>query len=379
MINMRLHMRCARCRKDITGSYVQALGKNWHATCFTCTRCKQEIGNTPFAAHKGQPYHADCLAKAQGLTCAACKNTLTGKYLTVRGAHYHPSCFVCTACGQGIGGEGFLEKDGAPYHSHCYHERFSQRCDVCQQPMTGAAYKNAWGDVFCTHHRDQLPDCCSCQRPVCDAITNGGSQYQDGRIICNLCQPTAVMDEARAAAILQEVRLSMAKYGFDLGNHETPLQLIDGKTIKKLSGAGTRERPILGLARNERLEDHKGRILKRRCEKILILYGLPEAHFRQVAAHELCHAWLHYKRFDGLPKKVEEGLCTLSEYLYLKNSPDPDREVRISMLDRNKDPIYGDGYRSARKAMKSKGLNGMLKHIYKTRRFPGGVLGWLLG
>ena len=73
--------------------------------------------------------------------------------------------------------------------------------------------------------------------------------------------------------------------------------------------------------------------------------------------------------FYDLPQKVEEGLCTLSEYLWLQRFNTQEAEIRRRIIAENRDPIYGEGFRQAAAALKKKELAEMLTYVRKHQKF----------
>jgi hypothetical protein len=126
-------------------------------------------------------------------------------------------------------------------------------------------------------------------------------------------------------------------------------------------------------------------VVKREVTNIAILHHLSRLHFTSIAVHELCHAWLFYRNFDNLPLRVEEGMCVLLEYHYLKHVAErgaqPNSTLQqeatflMQLIEENKDPIYGGGFRAARDTVNQYGLSNTL-HTLKNKRYWPGTSPW---
>lgn len=166
--------------------------------------------------------------------------------------------------------------------------------------------------------------------------------------------------------------------GFQFNGEKTPFRLVTSGEIRSLKKV-QRNKPILGMARNQRILQGE-RVVQRSFQEIIVITGLPKLHFETVCVHELCHAWLFFMGFYGLPQKVEEGLCTLSEYLWLQRFNTQEAEIRRRIIAENRDPIYGEGFRQAASALKKKELAEMLAYVRKHQKFPGtGLISRLFG
>ena len=337
---------CFRCKQSISGNVIRAVNKDWHPECFVCYGCGGPIQAARFSLFSGRPYHADC--------------------------------FLCEGCGKPIGNKRFLLGENKPYHEACYHRKFTPGCSVCDKPLIGKFSIDIWGNRFCIKHNKKLVPCTSCQRLISDGLTRGGKKYKDGTPICNLCLPHAVTSQAEALKIFDETRKGFEALGFRFKGAETPFRLVDAKEIKRFKKV-KRNKPILGMARNQVTTQGK-KVVRRDFQEIIVLAGLPRLHFETVCVHELCHAWLFFNGFYGLPQKTEEGLCTLSEFLWLKQFDSDEAKVRRRMINENQDPIYGNGFREAAKALEKRDLAQVLTYVRKNGRFPGtGLLGRLFG
>ena len=294
---------------------------------------------------------------------------IDGAYLKALEGTWHPECFRCAGCGVRIEDKRFAIREGMPYHQACYEKRFIPPCAICARPLSRRYTIDEWGNKLCPGHASKLPPCFACGKLVCAELTNGGLRYPDGRMICTPCFHAAVPSQAEGEALLRAVRASMEGNGFTFGGAPTPLRLTNPAELKKLSKRHTRGRPTLGMARSSTLTRGK-KVVERCFEEILIMDGLPGELFQMVAAHELCHAWLFLNGYAGLPLRVEEGLCSLSEALWLSERNTPIAEIRMSRLANSDDPIYGEGYRAAREAMRRHGLKGLLRYVYRRKRFP---------
>jgi len=301
--------------------------------------------------------------------CARCRNPVSGAYLSALSRVWHPSCFRCAGCGAVIEDKRFAVADGEPYHKACYERAFVPPCSICAKPLSKKYLIDEWGNRYCSVHAKKLPSCFACGKLICAELTDGGLRYPDGRMICTPCFHAAVTSAKTGTRLLETVKATMAATGFDFGGTATPLRLTNPRELKQLSRRHTRGRPTLGMARSSKLTRGK-RVVERRFEEILIMDGLPEELFSMVAAHELCHAWLFTKGFVDLPLMVEEGLCTLSEALWLSKQDGEMARIRLARLAKSDDPIYGKGYRAARKALERRSLTALLRHVHKTKRFP---------
>ena len=242
-------------------------------------------------------------------------------------------------------------------------------CSVCRKPLTKRYLVDFWGNPFCTSHAN-FTKCCSCSRIVCDALTNGGMRHPDGVTVCNLCTLHAVDTQERAERLLNEMREALASVGLKLNKTQTPLKLCNRDELRTASRHNFHnERPILGLAQWS-TSLAKGRVVSRQFDHILIQDKLPEAHFRTIAIHELTHAWFFYNYYHDLPLQVEEGMCVLMEYIWLKSQSTEDADFRRRRIEQSQDPIYGDGFRKARASLKLMPLSVLMRYLKEKKAFP---------
>lgn len=75
-----------------------------------------------------------------GSGCHGCHKWIAGKVVHALGTTFHPSCFVCAHCAEGLEHVAFYEHDGLPYCHFDYHELFSKRCFHCRTPIVDERY-----------------------------------------------------------------------------------------------------------------------------------------------------------------------------------------------------------------------------------------------
>ncbi len=378
-----------------------ALGKPWHPACFVCAACGRPINGPNYSKRRGKPYHPQCFHEKFCPRCARCGELIPSRGLRALGKDWHPACFVCEAGGEPLRGKSFyehegkpycerhyqelfglrcaaggeligegpyVEKDGEPFCEQHYLELFGKRCAIGGEFLRGRYVVNSWGDAYCAKHARGLPQCFSCGRVICPELTGGGERYTDGRSMCDLCRLSAVDDVATGQHILEEVRATLAQLGLEIGPDATPLRLVDLKELSRRS-----EKPhtpeLAGMACH-RTVTQNGRIIERHVDEILILHGLPREHFAAVAAHELGHSFLFMNAFPELEPMVEEGLCELTQYLWLERQQTPEAANRIKAMEESDNSIYGLGFQSALRAMRRRPLPRLLSYVRKHRRFP---------
>jgi len=358
---------CAGCGKNVAGEYVQALGAEWHPDCFRCAGCGNTIRREGFVEHEGRPYHLACYHVQFSPRCSGCGESIVGRYTSALGKQWHPEHFVCASCGKPFAEGKFFEQGGKAYCEDDYHALFSPRCAVCGEPLRERYAINLWGERYCERH-DDLPKCYSCGRPISERLTGGGVRYPDGSHMCSRCRRTAIDDAKTGERVISKVRQALAREGLDLGATRIPLRLTSQDELSQRSSRGYVPDPS-GMACT-REWTHNGKVVRREVEEILVLSGLPEEHFATVAAHELGHAWLALNGFPQLPPQVEEGICELCEYLWLRTQSTPEARYRLELMEASKDPVYGAGYHAARRALEGRTVATLLEYVRREKTFP---------
>lgn len=328
--------------------------------------------------------------------CAGCHQPILDRYLLVKGQIWHPNCFVCQYChyplldGRRTRRErlahagAYVEHDGQCYHAACYAKAFNKVCDVCAAPLLGRYFTDGRGYQFCAHHSQSIPRCFSCQRLICQSITQGGIRLQDGRALCAVCLPNAITNQDLAQRAFACAKQFMKQARLDVSEYNIPLELTDqhgmrGRLTRTERGLDGR-RPACGQTRI--LVHKRGKqVVGRSVGSIAILHHLSELHFTSIAVHELGHAWLFYNGFSQLPIRVEEGFCVFLEYCYLKHTVEKlaapgstlhsEASFLMRMIEENQDPVYGYGFRAANDAIKKHGFSTTLKALQEKKYWPG--------
>ncbi len=172
------------------------------------------------------------------------------------------------------------------------------------------------------------------------------------------------MTIADAGPIEMQVKKIFAAFTLDLRHQTTPVRLVGRDEMAQVS----RLSECLGLARCEyRLQNGKH---VRSMKEILVLYGLPGEHFAATLAHEYGHAWMWLTGYPTLPKHVEEGLCELFSWVWLKSQHTPEAAYRLKQMQENPDSDYGGGFRIANVQFKKHRLLDLLEHIKTHQEFP---------
>jgi len=101
--------RCPRCNDNVyPAESVEAAGRSWHSSCYTCKSCKKQLGHTTQAEKDGELYCQNCYARNFGP-----KGYGIGGSTTVTGVSVSDSSSTCSSCGAGSQSGKFCSSCGA--------------------------------------------------------------------------------------------------------------------------------------------------------------------------------------------------------------------------------------------------------------------------
>jgi len=153
---------CMACKTVIPSreTYFEALGNKYHGKCWTCIFCRKQLGGGNFYERQGGIYCDSCYRNNILPKCFRCSEPIaTGEIVNADGKKYHTSCFTCPVCRQTI--LYYLFRDGQPFCEQHYYERYNPKCHVCSQALketTVTALGREWHPhcFSCDHCRNQI-------------------------------------------------------------------------------------------------------------------------------------------------------------------------------------------------------------------------------
>jgi hypothetical protein len=348
---------------------------------------------------------------AKSGACFGCGKQLSGTTTTALGRVYHGRCFVCAGCQRPFSGTTFSVKDGEPYHDSCAIEIFHPNCSHCGEKIGGSGQVTRfakvpfWGDPLHSECSRRCSKCTGCGRVV---KPNKCISLSDKRLVCGVCSQTALFDTSEIGELVADVvkffwslglELPLARPGSRVPELAFPVLLVESDALNETSRSGAdteRHSHTRGLCLTESYRVIRYRLggefsvrsvgsafSSRAVDRpdassvtaVLVLSGLPRVVTGEILAHELMHAHIKSFRFPtGTSHEVEEGLCQLMSFLWLKaqggDDPDRLREYSLHSLENNEDEAYGEGFRTAYVHYLSIGLNKLLEHVHSCGRFP---------
>ncbi len=333
---------------------MSAEGYAYHPECFVCAKCGKKISGG-FQSHKGNVYHGTCYKEKLGYFCASCGKLLRDAWIVHEGKKYHSDCLnlYCVICGQSISGEYTYDEKGN-YHKSCFINARSPRCSVCEQPIVGEYLKDPWGHIsHMAHGNHKTRTCDYCTRIVSNHTSNGGTAYNDGRIVCGVCQLTAVTTVSRIIESQKRVLklLASTPASFTDIPHKVPVQLVDRTTLNRLAGRKLSDHGQ-GLTNSKVITQGNKRIKIE--HHVYILYGMPQLAFEGVLAHELLHVWLNEHNIK-MSEKETEGFCNLGQAMVYEKDNSKLAQSFLEQLENSDDRIYGKGYRKMKKQLQRYG------------------------
>jgi hypothetical protein len=289
--------------------------------------------------------------------CAACCKPILGRTIIAMGHDWHPDHFICCGCSRPITDEGFYVVEDRHYHSHCYVQSAAKRCTYCHAALLGAYLADYFGAAFCPIHAQQYPTCTFCGRLV--PTTNRSAA------VCSVCRGTGVAYREEARRPVETVRLWLANRGISLQKETVSLELCDHLKLNSLSKSGLNSK-CLGVTRTTLWNP-----FAKNPSSVAILSGLPVTLFKGVVAHEFGHAWLHQNGILGISPKESEGLCELLSFCFYKEAVSgKESSYHAEAIERNSDPVYGDGFKLAHQQYRRMGLSSLFQFVKAHRRLP---------
>lgn len=133
--------KCAGCHSPILQQPTSAMGKQWHPQCFKCCDCRKALNPSNFRENGGKPFCDDCFHNKFSQKCAGCNTPIKDQQpMNALGKPWHPQCFKCSDCKKTLNPSQCKENGGRPFCEDCYHNKFSQKCAGCRQPIKDVTF-----------------------------------------------------------------------------------------------------------------------------------------------------------------------------------------------------------------------------------------------
>jgi endogenous inhibitor of DNA gyrase (YacG/DUF329 family) len=302
---------------------------------------------------------------ASTLKCSVCGKKIIGKYIqNAEGRVFcskkclkktFPKCAVC--------GKTASIKIGNKYYcsKKCLKTTW-RKCTSCGK-LTNKGVLRGYLRKFLCKKCAAKPKCFACSMP-------GEYELADGRYICKECYKTAVFDEDKAVEIAEKVRQLIADNLLMSTEHNINYHLVTLFELKKKNSAANVTE--LGLFKFSMMVKKRFKTVGKGTEKhtsvkkrisdehydIYLLTGLPEKKLQEVAAHELGHDWMQ-ENFPNIDDDlIREGWA---EYVASEVNKLLGHEKMNLRMEKNSDPVYGQGYRMIRNYVDEKGINALLE------------------
>lgn len=98
--------RCKHCSTPILGEHIVALGEHWHYGHFFCAECGDPFMQGATHIEKdGWAWCVKCQTKRterRAPKCRKCRGAVIGEYIQAIGGEWHESCFRCATCKGGF-------------------------------------------------------------------------------------------------------------------------------------------------------------------------------------------------------------------------------------------------------------------------------------
>src|SRR6266852_2860901 len=337
---MAARLICKLCGQSVQGGYVNALGAVWHPEHFVCAACNLPINATSFNVFENKAYHQACYFEQVAPRCAACGKPLTDRYVT---------------------------SNGKSYHSDCYRNFVVPRCVYCNEPLMEEYMVDHWGAKYCKKHSKEYPACEFCSRLIPPAQQERGNGKLNSTR-CPVCRSRAIDIAEQAKTAFAGIKRWVSSQGLSYNNLPLSMQLRDRDFLAKFARANGQSH-MLGVTMST-AHTLNGRETHTNIDGVAMLEGLPRPLFDGVVTHELGHVWLIVHGIKGLPPWAEEGFCELLAHRYYTQLNTPESRYHSESIEKNSDPVYGDGFRRVRAIADRAGFSSLLETLIKSGRLP---------
>ncbi len=284
--------------------------------------------------------------------CVACGDPITGASYETDGSFYHPEHFACAHCGLPIKGAYTVYRE-RNYHGDCFQTHVALHCSVCDQTIQGEYLIDFWGNTSHLRHRGDVVRCDFCNRFIVGHLGDNMMRLQDKRHLCGICSPTSITNLVEARSLMSEVAQHMQRFGLGVDPNQIEFHLVGVKKLQKL--ARKRSDSVTGFTDCEARKSLFGRT-QHQSIKVYLLNGMPRTQMVSTLAHELTHVWLFVQGRLRHDKALAEGSCNYASYLVLQNMGGDEAAYIIHNMERDKDRIYGGGYRRVKRYVEKHGM-----------------------
>lgn len=156
---------CTHCRVQIHGPYILAGRTTWCKHCsqvnFNCSSCKRSLLDTGFIQDNSHKYYCEhCFEAYFAPVCSKCNIRIKGDCLNALGKQWHPSCFVCGHCRRPFGNSSFYLEDNVPYCERDWSVLFTTKCYNCSYPIQAG---DKWIEALERNYHANCFRCSSCK------------------------------------------------------------------------------------------------------------------------------------------------------------------------------------------------------------------------
>lgn len=326
-----------------------------------------------------------CFFDAEGnasLRCSQCRRLIRGRYIRYRNEMFcsrrcqtkvMPRCAHCRKVIEP--GRKYLISKKKPYCSRKCLSYIMPECTVCsRRSFNGGIYAGDHSYFACPDCM-KLPRCFACTIPV-----RGGKRLADGRNLCRKCLQTSVYDQHEALQIFRQVRRTLRERLNISSGHRIHFSLVNQSTlhrlsVKSMSRQGAKPLPPSVISTEQGLfrfdgivREYKSRFSSKTVRRelanakysVYVLDHLPRERMEYVMAHELAHDYLS-AHFPGIRIPwIQEGFSEYIGYLYNRLYGRTHLNIR---LEKNPDPVYGEGFRRIRSIAEKESFEGLKRFL----------------